>query len=502
MSKNLTKLAGQVAIYGISSVVARLLNYLLVPYYTRIMDPAEYGILTDIYSLIPFALVVLTMGMENGYFRFAAKAKDCEEQKRVYGTTWGAVLLAATAFLALTFIFDDGIAGFLSYDSLNVGYESSEALLYVWLMGLIVFFDVAGAIPFARLRQEGRAVRYVVIRLLSVIINVGLCLWFYVVEGPSAEAWYAEVMSPTSPLWALVANLIASAVTFVLLLFSCRGVAPKVEWKRLRTIFLYSLPLLVSGIAGTANEFIDRQMIKFLMPAEESLAALGVYGAVVKIGVVMVLFTQMYRMAAEPFFLAEFKRDEFKDSNAEVMKYFVIVSLAIFLFITLFSDLFALIVGPDFREGMYILPMILVSNALSGVVLNLSFWYKQTGATKYAIWITGTGLVFTVVFNILLVPTLGYAGAALARVLCETAMVVVSYRLGQKHYPIPYDLKRMALYVGVAAALWALSFLTGTFTPILKYAANGLLLLGFVLFAVRREKINLGGLVGSILRRK
>lgn len=503
MAANLTKLAGQVAIYGISSVVARLLNYLLVPYYTRIMDPAEYGILTDIYSLIPFALVVLTMGMESGYFRFAAKATDAAERKRVYGTTWGAVLLAATAFLALTFTFDNELAGLLGYNSLNVGYQApQESLLYVWLMGLIVFFDVAGAIPFARLRQEGRAVRYVVLRTLSVVINIGLCLWFYAVESPTVEGWYSEVMSPTSPIWALVANLIASAITFVLLLFSCRGVAPKIEWKRLRTIFLYSLPLLVSGIAGTANEFIDRQMIKFLMPAEESLAALGVYGAVVKIGVVMLLFTQMYRMAAEPFFLSEFKKDEFKNSNAEVMKYFVIVSLAIFLFITLFSDLFALIVGPEFREGMYILPMILVGNALSGVVLNLSFWYKQTGATKYAIWITGTGLIFTVVFNILLVPTLGYAGAALARVMCEMAMVVVSYRLGQKHYPIPYNLKVIFSYVAITAVLWGISLLTAQLAPVLKYLINGAMLVLFLVYAVRREKINIGGLVRSVLRRK
>ena len=488
MAANLTKLAGQVAIYGISSVVARLLNYLLVPYYTRFMTPAEYGIITDIYALIPFALVVLTMGMESGYFRFAAKAEGEDERRRVYATTWGAVLMAATLFLGAVLLFEEGLSS-------AMGYAGSD---YVWIMGLIIFFDVAGAIPFARLRQEGRALRFVTIRLLSVIINIGLCIWFYSAQ-PEMFRFFAE---PSDPGYAFVANLIASTLTFILLLLSCRGTLPRIEPKRLKTIFLYSLPLLLSGIAGTANEFIDRQMIKFLMPAEESLAALGVYGAVVKIGVVMLLFTQMYRMAAEPFFLAEFKKDEFKNSNAEVMKYFVIVSLAIFLFITLFSDLFALIVGPDFREGMYILPMVLVSNALSGVVLNLSFWYKQTGATKYAIWITGTGLVFTVVFNILLVPVLGYAGAALARVICELAMVVLSYRLGQKHYPIPYNLKAIFTYVAVAAVLWGLSLLTTQLAPALKYLCNSAMLILFFVYAVRRERINIGGLVRSVLRRK
>ncbi len=488
MAKTLKSLAGQVAIYGISSVVARLLNYLLVPYYTRIMTPAEYGVITDIYALIPFALVVLTLGMESGYFRFAAKAEGVEERKGVYATTWGATLSAAAIFLAVVLLFEGQISGVLGY----------AGKPYVWITAAIIFLDVAGAIPFARLREEGRAMRYVAIRLLSVIINIGLCLWLYNAQ-PECFGFFA---TPTDPAYAFVANLIASGVTFILLLLSCRGVAPRIERKRLKTIFLYSLPLLVSGIAGTANEFIDRQMIKFLMPAEESLAALGIYGAVVKIGVVMLLFTQMYRMAAEPFFLAEFKRDEFKNSNAEVMKYFVIVSLVIFLIITLFSDIFALIVGPDFREGMYILPVILVSNALGGVVLNLSFWYKQTGATKYAIWITGTGLLFTVVFNILLVPTLGYMGAALARLLCESAMVVVSYRLGQRHYPTPYNLKRIFFYVVVAAILWALSLLTAELSMWAKYLCNSAMVVTFVVIAIRRERINVGGLVRSILRRK
>lgn len=488
MAGNLTKLAGQVAIYGISSVLARLLNYLLVPYYTRIMTPAEYGVITDIYALIPFALVVLTLGMESGYFRFAAKSEGDEERKRVYATIWGTVLVAATLFLAVVLLFQDGISSVLGY----------EGTPYVWITGAIIFFDVVGAIPYARLRQEGRAGRYVIIRLLSVLINIGLCLWFYNAQPECVRIF----PTATDPGYAFVANFVASAITFILLLLSCRGVAPKIEGRRLKAIFAYSLPLLLSGIAGTANEFIDRQMIKFLMPAEESLSALGVYGAVVKIGVVMLLFTQMYRLAAEPFFLAEFKKDEFRNSSAEVMKYFVIVSLAIFLFITLFSDIFALIVGPDFREGMYILPIVLVSNALSGVVLNLSFWYKQSGATRYALWITGTGLIFTIIFNILLVPRLGYLGAAVARLLCESAMVVVSYRLGQRHCPTPYNLKRIFFYVLVAALIYALSFLFRELQPVVKYLCSTALLLLFGVIAVRRERINIGGLMRSLLHRK
>ena len=488
MGKNLSKLAGQVAIYGISSVVARLLNYLLVPYYTRIMSPAEYGVITDIYAIIPFALVVLTMGMESGYFRFAAKAADEEERRRVYGTTWGIVTLVASVFLGIVLLFEAPI-------SATLGYAGQD---YVWITALIIFLDVAGAIPFARLRQEGRAGRYVSIRLLSVIVNIGLCLWFY----NGQPEWCRMFSTATDPGYAFVANLVASGLTFILLLVSCKGAHLHIHTRTLKTIFLYSLPLLISGIAGTANEFIDRQMIKFLMPAEESLAALGIYGAVGKIGGGMLLFPQMYRLAAEPFFLAEFKKEEFKESNAAAMKYFVLVSVFIFLFITLFSDLFALIVGPDFREGMYILPVVLISNALSGIVLNLSFWYKQLGATTYAILITGVGLLFTVVFNILLVPTLGYMGAAVARLLCEVAMVLVSYRLGQKHYPIPYDLKRIAEYVVIGGGVYGISLLCGDSTGIVKLLINSILLILFVLYAIRRERINIGGILKAILKRK
>ena len=436
MAAEMRKLAGQTAIYGISSVLARLLNYLLVPYYTRIMTTAQYGVVTDMYALIPFALIVLTMGMESGYFRFAGKAADAEGKKQVFATTWGAVSLVSVIFMAVVLLFKDGIAG-------AMGYADNPS--FIWLVGAIITVDAVSAIPFARLREQGRAMRYVVLKLINVVINLGLSVFFYAwLPSLAAKGIMTGLWSPDFGAgYVFVANLVASAVTFILLLPTCDGILPKISRSLFRKILLYSLPLLVSGIAGTANEFIDRQMIKYLMPAGEAMEALGIYGAVVKIGVVMLLFTQMYRLAAEPFFLAEFKGDDFQKTNAEAMKYYIIVSVLIFLVIALFSDVFALIVGEDFREGIYILPVVLVANMLSGVVLNLSFWYKQMSRTWMAIWITGTGLVFTVVFNILLVPRMGYFGAAIARLICELAMVVVSYVLGQKYCRIPYDLRRI-----------------------------------------------------------
>ncbi len=442
----LRKLASQTAVYGVSSIAARLLNYLLTPYLTRILTREEYGVITDMYALIPFALVVLTMGLETGFFKFPS----------AFRSIWGATCIAAAAFFGIVMAFTEPVAGVMGYGG------SPE---YVWLVAGIVALDVVTAIPFAGLRQQGRASRYVVVRTASVVVNVAMNVVFY------------SVLGKHGPVWVFVANLVASAVALSMVF---PRELPRVDWRMLRPVLLYSLPLLVGGIAGTANEFIDRQMIKYLMPAEESMAALGVYGAVVKIGVVLLLFTQMYRMAAEPFFLAGFAKEDFVKTNAEAMKYFVIVSIGIFL-----VNIFALLVGRDFREGLYILPVVLVANILSGVVLNLSFWYKQYGATRFAILVTGTGLTFTVVFNILLVPLFGYFGSALARLICEIAMVVLSYFLNRRYCPTPYPLWRIGEYVLLGAALYGAGFATMKLPLVPRYLCNAALIGIFVVYAWR-----------------
>lgn len=492
----LRKLAGQTAVYGISSIVARLLNYLLTPYLTRIMSPAEYGVITDMYALIPFALVVLTFGMETGYFRFAGRASSPEEKKKVFSTTWAAVSYAALAFLALALLFLKPVAA-------ATGYAAHPS--YIWMVAAIIALDVVTAIPFARLREEGRAGRFVLVRVASVVINVALCVFCY-----AALPRLAASGGPFAPLWnpdfgagyVFAANLAASFATLLLLLPSCRGSLPRIDRKLLRTILVYSFPLLLSGIAGTANEFIDRQMIKYLMPPDEAMGALGIYGAVVKIGVVLMLFTQMYRLAAEPFFLMGFDKKDFVRTNAEALKYFVIVSVAIFLVIALFADLFALIVGADFRQGIFILPVVLLANILSGVVLNLSFWYKQADATRYAIYVTGFGLLLTVGFNLALVPWQGYAGAAWARLLCNAGMAGMSYYLNRKYYPTPYDLPRIGSYFLLGAALYGAGLCTAHLPVLPRYLLDAGFVALFTLYAVRRERIDVGGLVRSVLHRK
>jgi len=491
MAGSMRKLAGQTATYGISSVLARLISFSLTPFFTRIMTQGEYGAYTDMYALIPFALVLLTMGMESGYFRFAGRAQNAEEKNRIFSTTWGAVSLVSVLFFVVVVLFKPQLASLTGY---------ADRSSYIWIVGAIIMLDAIMAVPFARLREQGRAGRYAMVRVISIILTVGLSLFFYWV-WPSITSTQL-FPTPTDPGYAFLANLISSFVTLLILIPDCNGIRPRINRKLFRKIFLYSLPLLISGIAGTANEYIDRQFVKYLIPGGEGEAALGVYGSVAKIASLMIMFTQMYKYAAEPFFLADFEKEDFKKSNAEAMKYYLIVSIIIFLGLGLFPDLVGKLLGKDFREGMSLLPIMLVSNMLTGVILNLSFWYKQLGATKYSILITSVGLVFTVVFNILLVPRLGIMGAALARLICESVMVCVSYALNRKHYPIPYDLKRIGEYVLLGAAIYFIAMALSGLTMWLRYFVYLVLIAIFVVYAVWREKIDVKGLVSSISRKR
>lgn len=497
MSGSIRKLAGQTVVYGVSTVLVKLLNYLLVPYLTRVMGQEAYGVVTHIYGIIPLALVLLTMGLESGYFRFAGKAASDDRRQDVFATAWGMVAMASAAFLILVVLFLNPI-------SRAIGYDTHPS--FVWMTAAIIAVDAFTAVPFARLRERQQAGRYVFLRLVSVIVNLIFCFFFYGwLPKLAANGILTSLYSPDmGPGYVFAANLLASFVTMLLILPMCGRTWPKINPSLARQILLYSLPLLLSGIAGTANEFIDRQMVLWFIPASPDVALqqLGIYGAVLRLGVVMTLFTSMYRLAAEPFFLAEFKADDFRKTNAEAMKYFIIVSIFIFLVIALFSDLFALILGRDFRQGVHILPLILLANMFSGIVLNLSFWYKQSGATKFAIYITGLGLVFTVILNIVLVPVWGYVGAATARLVCEIVMVIFSYVLNRKYCPVPYDLPRIGTYFLFGAALYGIGVACIHLPLWPRYLICFALVVIFALCSLKKEHIDLTGILRRMVARK
>lgn len=487
----LEKLAKQTAVYGISTIVVRFLSYLLTPYYTRVFGQETYGIVTDVYALIPLALTLLTMGMESSYFRFSAKAEEAGgdvqgAKRRLFATTWGITSLAAAVFFALMALFRNGVASLM-------GEAYTAHPEYVVWVALIILFDVWGCIPFSRLREQGRAMTFVGLKALNVVLNVALAFGF------GAAGLFATDFGVG---WVFVANLVASVVTWLAILTTTDRIVPRINWALLAAVFAYSLPLLVGGLAGTANEFIDRQLIKYLVP-EGSMAQLGVYGAITKIAVVMMLFYQMYRLAAEPFFLSNFKKSDFVAMNAAALKYYVMASMVIFLGIALFRDLFALIVGRDFREGIFILPVVLGANVLTGVWLNLSFWYKREERTSLAIVVTGSGLVAMTLFGFGLIPTWGYYGAAWARLASESVMVAVSWWLNRRYFPTPYPWRRIWEYVITALAVFAVceaaARLTGNM--FVGYAFNIVMFVGYGLYLIRRERIDVGAMLRSVIKR-
>ncbi len=485
----LEKLAKQTAIYGISTILGRMLSYLLTPFYTRIFGVESYGIITDVYALIPFALVVLTMGMESSYFRFAAKAEaeggDVEQNKRkLFATTWGITSLAAALFFVVVALFRNDASALM-------GPEYAANPSFIVIVAAIVMMDVAACIPFARLREQGKAMSYVSLKLLNIVLQVGFAVAFW---------GLGLFKSDFGVGWAFVANLAASVVTLVAVALASGRVRLRMDWALLAVVFAYSLPLLLSGIAGTANEFIDRQLIKYLVP-DGAMAELGIYGAITKIAVVMTLFTQMYRLAAEPFFLSNFRKEDFVAMNAAALKYFVMASMFIFLGIALYRDIFALIVGRDFREGIHILPVVLGANILSGVWLNLSFWYKREEKTKYALWITLTGLVASVGFGVLLIPRLGYYGAAWSRFAAEVVMVAVSIVLNRLYYPTPYQFGRIAEYIVLALAIFFVAEWLPVTNVVVRYTLSTIFIVVYLGYAVWREKINLKGMLNHVLKR-
>lgn len=476
-------LAGDTMIYGLSAILPRMLSYVMFPYLTYIMGTEAYGEVTDMYSIIPFALVALTMGLESGFFRFAGRAESEADKRKLFATAWGATLVAATAFFGIVLMFNEPIAGAMKY-----GERSS----FIWITALVILLDVAGAMPFAKLREQRKSIKYVTIRLISTVVNIVFCIFCFSALPRLAEGstFWSQIWNPGFGVgYVLVANVVASAAAFLLLLPTTERIVPRITPKIFNQVMLFSLPLLISGLAGTSNEFIDRQLIKWLLPEDAWRDQLGIYGATTKLAVIMVLFTQMYRLAAEPFFLARFKKEDFVRKSAETMKYYIIVTVLIFAGMMLFKDVVVLIMGPKFREAVHLLPILLIANALAGVVLNLSFWYKQEGLTKYAILITGTGLAVIIASNLLLIPYMGIDGAAWSRLACEVAMVAVSLWLNQKYCHTPFDFRRIGEYILLGVAVYVASLATEKLPMGAQYTLNTLLLLTLCGYALRRENL-------------
>ncbi|MGQ9846154.1 MAG: lipopolysaccharide biosynthesis protein [Bacteroidales bacterium] len=479
---HLKKLAGQTAVYGLSSIVGRFINYLLVPLYTNIFSTAEYGVVTELYAYSSFLMIIFTYGLETAFFRFAQNEND---RDYVFGTSLFSILISSTLFL-LSF----GLL--IPHLSYAIGYENKSYLL--WLLLLILITDSITAIPFARLRQQGKAWRFASIKIINIIINVLLnllfLLWipYWLKNGSSFLGWYNPQLGVG---YVFISNLFANLITLFLLLpsFKIKHGFNFNLWKRMMR---YSLPLLIAGLAGMVNETFDRAMLKYLVAEKkEALHQLGIYGANYKISILMTLFIQTFRFAAEPFFFNQSKEKNAKEMYAVVMKYFILFGLFIFLLVMLYIHFIQYFIGKDFREGLKVVPILLLANLFLGIFFNLSIWYKLTNKTQYGAYLTVFGAAITILLNFWLIPKMGYLGAAWATLICYISMTLMSYVWGNRFYKIRYHIGEIGFYFLLTLIIYFISTLLQIHSTLWQTLANTALMFIFLTIVFIREKRNI-----------
>ena len=434
-------LAGQTMIYGLGTIVPRLLNYLLLtPFYTRIFTQEQYGSVSELYAYSSLLLVLLIHGMETTYFRYSVN-KD--EEQSTYNHAVFSTSVFATLFLAFALVFKNGIAHVIEYEN-NVN--------YIVCFAFIIFFDVITSIPFARMRNQNRALKFSIIKLINVSINILLNIFFFVICKDSEHETLASFYNPEINIgYAFISNVVASTVTFLLVLPEYRSFRFDISAKKYITMLNYTWPLIVIGIAGVINDVSDKIFIKYLSSNDlNALEQVGIYSGNYKLAVLMTIFIQMFNYAAEPFFFKKSVSSDAKESYRVVMDYFVIFCLLIFLMVTMYIDVFKYFIGSKFHVGLAIVPVILLANMFLGIYYNLSVWYKINNKTYCGAVISLIGVVITLILNILLIPKIGYWGSAIATIACYFVMVVVSYFWGRKVYPVGYNVGKILAYIVLA----------------------------------------------------
>ncbi len=475
----LKRLASQTAVYGLSSILGRFLNYLLVPLYTYTFVPADYGVVAEFYAYMGFLAVLMTFGMETGYFRFRAAGDD--DPNTVLATVLRFLILVNSGFLLLAFVLQQPIAELLRH---------ADHPEYIWWVAAILAMDSVGNAAFARLRVENKALHFAGIKLVEIGGNIGLNVFFIVF---CRQAWEADPQSTLGQLWrpeigvgyVFLSNLAASGLKLLLLLPQFRGALLGFNVALFQRMLRYSLPMVVIGMAGIVNEMLDRAALKYLLPYDDAtnMAQLGIYSACYKLSILMTLFIQAFRYAGEPFFFSYAKERDAKQIYALVLTWFVIFCVFIFLLVTLYIDVFQYFVGAAYREGLHVVPVLLLANLLLGIYVNLSIWYKLTDRTLLGAGVALAGSGITVASLWLLVPTLGYVGAAYAHLICYTAIVLLSYGLGRRYYPVPYQVLRVLMYIVIGVGLYAAARWLTESLPWNPFAL-GCLLLGLYLAVV------------------
>ncbi len=482
-------LAKDTAIYGLSSIVGRFLNWCLVPIYTNVLPKNEFGVVTYIYSLTALLLIILTYGMETGFFRFANHDR-WRDPVQVYTTSLISLGFTSVLFMIGACAFCGPLA-----ELAQCGDHSS----FICMMAIVVGVDAYTSIPFAWLRYQKRPVRFATLKLVSIAVNICLNLFFLLVcpwlmnTAPAAVSWFYDPAYGVGYIF--LANLFSSLVTLMLLYPEITGVGYSFNGRLLKQMLTYSFPLLILGIAGVMNQSVDKILYPYLAPDKTTaLEELGIYGANYKIAIVMVMFIQAFRFAYEPFIFARHRDrgdgDETK-AYSDAMKYFIIFALLIFLTVMFYLDIIRYFIAPSYFSGLKVVPVVMLAELFFGIFFNLSLWYKLTDQTIWGTWFSLAGLAVTLLLNALLVPRMGYMGCAWAALACYGVMMTASYIIGQRKFPINYDLKTIVFYSVVTAGLYFPAEAITTPSEIVNYGLRTLILAAFCTLVIRREHIPL-----------
>ena len=463
----LKSLAKDTAIYGVSSIVGRFLNYLLVPIYTISMPASTggYGVITNMYAITALLLVLLTCGMETGFFRFANKGDD--DPIRVYSTTLLTVGSISLSFLAVCLLFLKPIAGVMGYE---------EHPWYLGMMLIVIAMDAIQAIPFAYLRYKNRPIKFAALKMLFIFASIALNIVYFVfMKGTDVGA-------------AFLINLICTSLVMVCLISELRGFRYTLDRDLVKRMFRYSFPILILGIAGILNQVVDKIIFPFVYPDEaEAAVQLGIYGATSKIAMIMAMFTQAFRFAYEPFVFGKSREKDNRQMYAQAMKFFIIFTLLAFLAVMFYLDILRYVIGRDYWEGLKVVPIVMAAEMFRGVYFNLSFWYKLTDETKWGAYFSITACTIVILMNVFLIPVYGYVACAWAGFTGYAVAMLLSYFVGQKKYPINYDLKSIGGYVLLALVIYAVGEWMPLENTVLRLLFRTVLLAVFIAYIIKHD---------------
>ena len=471
---NLKSVVKDTAIYGLSSIVGRFLNYLLVPLYTAKLSAASggYGVITNVYAYTALLMVILTYGMETTFFRYVNK--EGENPDKVYSTTMISVASTSLLFVLLVLLFLQPISSFMGY---------ADHSSYIWVMAVTVAVDAFACIPFAYLRYKKRPMKFAILKLANIMMTILLNLFFFLLlpvwtgDGGLVDAGYAFYI-----------NLFCSVALLFFLLKEITAVPFDFDKALLRRMLSYSWPILVLGVAGILNQTADNILFPYIYPGTDAHSQLGIYGAASKIAMIMAMITQAFRYAYEPFVFGNNNDKDSRNTYAKAMKFFIIFTLLAFLVVMAYIDLLKYIIGRDYWEGLKVVPVVMAAEIMMGIYFNLSFWYKLIDKTIWGAWFSGIGCVVLITVNVLFVPRYGYMACAWAGFMGYASAMTISYLVGQKKYPINYPLKEIVLYVALAAVLYIGIGYSNRLLPLwAALAMNTVIVFLFIAYIVKKD---------------